>query len=128
MSGKSACLPARRLWPITDNLLGQGPYFGQLGWFAFYHEEKIPSAIERYVKEVHRVLGVLDNILEGKQYLVDEKVSYADISFIPWNWMLDLLADRVGEWRPKYPNVAAWDNRLHERASVKKCKEQRRLA
>ncbi|GKZ38570.1 glutathione S-transferase, nitrogen catabolite repression regulator [Aspergillus brasiliensis] len=45
---------------------GQGPYFGQCGWFNVLHPEKLPSAIDRYVREVHRVLGVLNTILEGK--------------------------------------------------------------
>ena len=39
---------------------GQGPYFGQLGWFTLSHPEKVPSAIERYENEILRVLGVLE--------------------------------------------------------------------
>lgn len=33
---------------------GVGPYFGQKAWFDHYHHEKLPSAIERYDKEIQR--------------------------------------------------------------------------
>jgi glutathione S-transferase len=42
---------------------GQGPYYGQAAWFKKYHSEQVPSAIERYTKEVNRVSGVLDRYL-----------------------------------------------------------------
>ena len=46
--------------------------------------EKIPSALERYQKEVLRVLGVLDSVLSKKQWLVGDKCSVADLSFITY--------------------------------------------
>ncbi len=42
---------------LMYQMSGQGPYFGQAAWFANYHHEKIPSAIERYQKEIRRVIG-----------------------------------------------------------------------
>jgi glutathione S-transferase len=39
---------------------GQGPYYGQAYWFKNSHPEKLQSAIDRYVKEIHRVSKVLD--------------------------------------------------------------------
>ena len=62
---------------------GQGPYFGQVGWFTFYHPEKIPSAIERYKNEIRRVLGVLDSVLSKQEWLAGGKCTIADLSFIP---------------------------------------------
>lgn len=61
------------------------PYFGQASWFRNYHSEKIPSAIERYNDEIKRVFGVLDSVLSKQKYLVGDKVTIADLSFIPWN-------------------------------------------
>ena len=49
------------------------------------HPEKIPSAIERYQKEVIRVLGVLESVLSKQEWLVGGKCTIADLSFIPWN-------------------------------------------
>ena len=61
------------------------PYFGQAAWFQNYHAEKIPSAIERYQNEIKRVFGVLDGVLSKQKYLVGDKVTIADLSFVPWN-------------------------------------------
>jgi glutathione S-transferase len=82
---------------------------------------KIQSAIDRYTQEGKRVLSVLDTVLTGKEYLVDNKYSYADLSFIPWNWILDIV-DEWKNWRTEYPVVAAWADRIHERESVKEVK------
>ena len=63
----------------------RSPYFGQSVWFQKLHPEKIPSAIERYNNEIKRVFGVLDAVLSKQKYLVGDKVTIADLSFIPWN-------------------------------------------
>ena len=49
-----------------------------------YHAEKIPSAIERYQKEIIRVLGVLESVLSKQEYLVGNKLTIADLSFITY--------------------------------------------
>ncbi|GAQ47546.1 glutathione transferase [Aspergillus niger] len=103
---------------------GQGPYFGQ---FNVLHHEKLPSAIDRYAKEVHRVLGVLDTILEGKEWLVGDKCTFADLAFLPWNTRLNMaLLTPSGEdpWAP-YPNVQAWQKRMESRPSWQKAMEVR---
>ena len=53
----------------------------------FYHPEKVPSAIERYRKETQRVVGVLDSALAKSPsgWLVGDKCTIADLSFIQWN-------------------------------------------
>lgn len=70
----------------ADLLAGHGPYFGQATWFARFHPEKIQSAIDRYVTEIFRVLGVLDTALRRNNtgWLVGEKCTYADLSFVTW--------------------------------------------
>ena len=47
------------------------------------------SALERYQKEVLRVLGVLDSVLSKKQWLVGDKCSVADLSFITYVLLYD---------------------------------------
>ena len=65
----------------------RSPYFGQAIWFMKYHPERVPSAVERYQKEVLRVFSVLDGVLAKAPggYLVGGKLTIADLSFIPWN-------------------------------------------
>jgi glutathione S-transferase len=69
---------------------GQGPYFGQRAWFIFYHPEKnLNSVLDRYGNEIWRVTGVIDAHLKktGGQWLVGDKCTYADLSFVPWYWL-----------------------------------------
>ncbi|KAF7561722.1 hypothetical protein G7046_g2424 [Stylonectria norvegica] len=106
---------------------GQGPYYGQLFWFQFFHKEDVPSAKERYTKEIVRVISVLDKILVGKEYLVGDKCTYADLVFTPWNNMVPMAKDAEGgniyetfEIEKTYPHYWAWHHRLMERAVVKK--------
>ena len=65
-------------------MCAHSPYYGQAGWYMLFATEKIPSALERYQKEVLRVLGVLDSVLSKKQWLVGDKCSVADLSFITY--------------------------------------------
>lgn len=50
---------------------------------------------------------------------MDNKCSYADLSFITWNWALDYFPQLEG-WKEEFPKVAAWNTKLNERASVVK--------
>ncbi|KAG6354956.1 hypothetical protein INS49_004037 [Diaporthe citri] len=47
--------------------------------------EDIPTANSRYIEQIVRVFGVLDGILKDREFLVGDKLTYADLSFIPWN-------------------------------------------
>lgn len=112
---------------------GQGPYFGQRAWFILYHPEKdLKSCLDRYGNEIRRVLGVIDSHLKqsGTEYLVGNKVSYADLAFVPWHWLLEypphiMGEEFVGEWKEKYPVCWAWYQKLQERPAVKKCRDER---
>ena len=74
------------------------PYFGQAGWFLLFASEKLPSAIERYQKETLRVFGVLDGVLKDHEWLVGDKCSVADLSFITYVLVSDPLVT-VGRGR-----------------------------
>ncbi|PYI10678.1 glutathione transferase [Aspergillus sclerotiicarbonarius CBS 121057] len=106
---------------------GQGPYYGQCRWFNFLYPTKIPTAIDRYVNEVHRILGVLNTILEGKTWLVGEKCTFADLAFVPWNCQLHMvLGMKEGEPLQTYPNVRDWHARMVGREAWKKAMMVRR--
>ncbi len=45
---------------------------------------KDPYPLERYTKEAKRLLGVLEKRLEGREYLIDDGYTIADISTFPW--------------------------------------------
>lgn len=89
-----------------------------------YHPEKIQSAMERYYKEIERVTMVLDNALAGKQWLVGDKCTYADLSFVPWYEIVPKLL-KDNDFETKYPNYSKWMAAMNDRESVKKFRAQR---
>lgn len=86
------------------------------------HHEKVPSAIDRYVNQAERILQVLDGALEGREWLVGDKCTYADLSFFMWNVILPLSIQYPEGQTPlsKFPNVMAWHERMAARESTKK--------
>lgn len=72
---------------------------------------------------------MLDSVLAGKEYLVGNKCTYADLSFVTWYWVLSGLEHVVpgirAELEKENPNWAAWDKKLNERPAVKKAFETR---
>ena len=63
-----------------------GPMFGQLGFFHKFagkdYEDKRPR--DRYVAESKRLLGVLEERLRGRAWLMGDDYSIADIATFPW--------------------------------------------
>ena len=94
---------------------GVGPMMGQANVFFRYFPETIPPAIDRYQKETRRLFEVLEQGLEGKEYLCGE-YSIADIA--NWCWV------RTHKWSgvevDKLPNLQAWMGRLAERVACQK--------
>lgn len=113
---------------------GQGPYYGQAWWFLHYHPEKVPTAIERYVNEAKRMTGVLDKWLAKQKeehssnlgdgpWLVGNKMSYADLSFIPWQKAAHTALTEHGFEPEQFPNVVDWFGRMTSHPIVKKTME-----
>jgi GST-like protein len=65
---------------------GIGPMFGQLGFFHKFagkdYEDKRPR--DRYVAESSRLLAVLDQRLQGREWIMGADYSIADIAIFPW--------------------------------------------
>lgn len=87
---------------------GVGPMFGQLGFFHKFagreYEDKRPR--DRYVAESSRLLGVLNTRLEGRQWIMGDDYTIADMAIFPW--VRNLIGfyeagDLVGI--DQYPNV-----------------------
>ncbi|KAF2878217.1 glutathione S-transferase [Massariosphaeria phaeospora] len=103
---------------------GHGPYLGQAAWFLLFHHEPLESAKVRYIKETQRVIKVLDTWLEGKEFLVGDKCTYADLSFVTWNAAIGFFMNGrpKQEWDPEnqFPNFSRWQNSMLARPSVRK--------
>jgi GST-like protein len=63
-----------------------GPMFGQVGFFNKFagreYEDKRP--LQRYVDESKRLLGVLETRLRGRQWIMGDDYTIADISMLGW--------------------------------------------
>ncbi|KAK9323845.1 glutathione S-transferase Ure2-like protein [Lipomyces orientalis] len=53
---------------------GQGPYYGQAAWYKRFDPEQLPSAIERYTKEINRVAGVFEGHLAKQKVVITKFV------------------------------------------------------
>jgi GST-like protein len=87
---------------------GIGPMFGQLGFFHKFagkdYEDKRPR--DRYVGESKRLLAVLEQRLQGRDWIMGEQYTIADIAIFPWvrNLVGFYGAGELVEF-DKFPNV-----------------------
>ncbi|CAB41055.1 glutathione S-transferase Gst1 [Schizosaccharomyces pombe] len=117
---------------------GQGIIWGQAGWFSVYHQELVISAITRYRNEIKRVLGVLEDILKDRDYLVANRFTIADLSFISWNNFLEIIfaegkfsiEEEVPQldFEKEFPRTYSWHQRLLARPASKATFEERSKA
>lgn len=102
--------------------------FGQFGHFFKYAGEKCthPYPVERYGNEARRLLGVLEQRLDGRTYLVNEEYTIADMAIVPWVSCLDWGYKAKEHLRlSDFPRVNAWVERVMSRpktaAGMKVC-------
>ena len=81
--------PARRYETIQWLMFqmgGIGPMFGQVGFFHKFagrdYEDKRPR--DRYAAEARRLLGVLDGRLAGRDWIMGDDYTIADIATLGW--------------------------------------------
>ena len=83
---------------------GLGPMAGQNHHFNRFAPEKLPYAIQRYVKETSRLYGVLDKRLADRAFVAGSEYSIADMAIYPWidrhPWQEQNLDD--------FPNLKRW--------------------
>jgi GSH-dependent disulfide-bond oxidoreductase len=116
-TGKFWPADAARHWQTVEWLMWQmggiGPMIGQVHHFVRNNKGKAPYAEERYLKETHRLYGVLDKRLAQEAYVAGE-YSIADMAIWPW-------VSRF-EWHTvdlnQYANVARWYKAIAARPAV----------
>ncbi|MDL2336523.1 MAG: glutathione S-transferase N-terminal domain-containing protein [Pseudomonadota bacterium] len=101
---------------------GLGPMAGQNHHFVQYAPEKLPYAIDRYVKETARLYAVLNKHLgdmdqAGREYIAGD-YSIADMASYPWI----VPHEKQGQNLADFPHLAAWFERVRNRpATVRAC-------
>lgn len=93
---------------------GLGPMAGQNHHFSQYAPEKIPYAIERYVKETNRLYGVLNKRLADRAFMAGDAYSIADMAAYPWivPWT------RQGQNLDDFPHVRRWFDAIRARPAT----------
>jgi GST-like protein len=99
---------------LMFQMAGIGPMMGQANVFFRYAPEKIPYAIDRYQREVRRLLEVLERQLATHEYVAGNEYSIADIAH--WSWIHGY------EWSgvniDGLPHLARWIKTVGERPAV----------
>jgi GSH-dependent disulfide-bond oxidoreductase len=113
--GRKECLEWL-FWQI-GNL---GPMAGQLSHFVNYakgvEDADHSYAHRRYAGEYNRCLGVLEQRLDGRPYILGDEYSIADM--ISWPWVL--IAKPLGQALDEFPNVSRWRDAIKDRPAVQR--------
>lgn len=94
---------------------GLGPMAGQANHFNKYARKKVPYGIDRYTQELNRLYTVMNNRLEGREYLCDD-YSIADIACYGWV----AQANDGGVDLSNFQQVEQWFQRLSDRPAIQR--------
>jgi GST-like protein len=92
---------------------GLGPMAGQNHHFSQYAPEKLPYAIERYVKETNRLYGVLNERLADRAFIAGD-YSIADIAAYPWI----VPHQRQRQKLEDFPHLKRWFETIRSRPAT----------
>jgi GST-like protein len=98
---------------------GLGPMAGQNHHFSRYAPEKLPYAIERYVKETNRLYGVLNRRLADREYLAGA-YSIADMACYPWIVPYEAQGQRLED----FPHLKRWFEAIKNRPATARAYEK----
>jgi GSH-dependent disulfide-bond oxidoreductase len=98
---------------------GLGPMAGQNGHFSRFAPEKIPYAIERYVKETNRLYGVLNKRLADREYIAGA-YSIADMAAYPWIVPYEMQGQNLND----FPHLKRWFEAIKNRPGTTRAYER----
>jgi GST-like protein len=94
---------------------GLGPMAGQNHHFTQYAPEKVPYAIERYIKETARLYAVLNKRLADREYIVGD-YSIADMACYPWIVPHEKQSQNLDD----FPHLKRWFATIRERPATQR--------
>jgi GST-like protein len=94
---------------------GLGPMAGQNHHFNRYAPEKLPYAIERYVKETNRLYGVLNKRLADREFVAGD-YSIADMASYPWI----VPHEAQGQTLDDFPHLKRWFETIKARPATER--------
>ncbi len=94
-------------------MAGLGPMAGQNHHFVTYAPEKIPYAMERYIKETNRLYGVLNKRLADREFIAGD-YSIADMACYPWIVPHERQQQNLND----FPHLKRWFETIAARPAV----------
>jgi GST-like protein len=117
--GKFLPSPPREKFEVLQwlywQMAGLGPMAGQNHHFVQYAPEKIPYAMERYIKETNRLYGVLNKRLADREFIAGE-YSIADMASYPWIVPHARQQQRLED----FPHLQRWFETVAARPAVQR--------
>jgi len=95
---------------------GLGPMAGQNHHFSIYAPERIPYAIDRYVKETARLYGVMDRRLADRLFIAGDDYSIADMACYPWIASHQRQSQNLDD----FPNLHRWFQTIQARPATQR--------
>lgn len=99
---------------LTWQVAGLGPMGGQASHFLRYAPAGQDYAVDRYTKELTRLLTVLERRLEKGAYVAGEAYSIADMAIWPGRASAFVMGMGLDEW----PAMHHWFERIRDRPAV----------
>lgn len=118
--------PARRYETIKwlfFQMAGVGPIFGQVGYFEVFQGREIEDRrpLEHYCAESRRLLEVMDQRLTGRDWIMDDEFTIADIAMIgPVRNLIGYYGARDLVGFDTLESVPAWLERALARPAVQR--------
>jgi len=113
--GRDAAGRYRVIQWVMFQMANVGPMFGQANHFLNKAPDKLPYAVDRYVKEASRLFTVMDRRLGEAEYLAGD-YSIADIATYVWV----RNPKHEGQNIDDYPNVKRWFQAIDARPAVQR--------
>ena len=118
----------RKYYDVMEWLMFQmgsvGPMLGQCHHFNAYAPlreptERLQYGMDRYTNEGNRIYGVIEQRLEGREWIAADEYTIADMAIMPWL----RNPDKQGIEGRNYPNLIRWRDKIWERPQVKRALE-----
>jgi GST-like protein len=118
-TGKFLPSPPRERFEVLQwlywQMAGLGPMAGQNHHFVQYAPEKIPYAMERYIRETNRLYGVLNQRLADREFIAGG-YSIADMASYPWIVPHARQQQRLED----FPHLRRWFETVGARPAVQR--------
>jgi len=118
-TGKLLPAEPEKYWETIQWLMwqkgGLGPMLGLALHYLKFNRGKSVYSEERYEKETHRLYGVLEKQLTGRDFIVGDDYTIADIACWPWVARHEYQTVDLND----YPDVLAWYLRVAKRPAVR---------